>query len=61
MLAKFKVFWQGVRQLSGDDAYERYLQHYAEHHQADGDAPLSKAEFFKKWQDDLWQGVRRCC
>ena len=24
--------WRSVRQLSGDDAYERYLQHYAEHH-----------------------------
>lgn len=61
MLAKLKTFWRGVRQLSGDDAYERYLQHYAEHHQSDTDVPLSKAEFFKKWQDGLWRGVRRCC
>jgi len=61
MRAKFKAFWRGVRQLSGDDAYERYLQHYAEHHQADTGPPLSKSAFFKKWQDGLWQGVRRCC
>ena len=55
-----KIFWQAVRQLSGDDAYERYLIHYAEHHAADG-SPLSKKEFFKKWQDEKWRGVKRCC
>jgi len=48
-----------VRRLSGDDAYERYLQHHAEHHQAD--APLSKEAFFKQWQDEKWNGIKRCC
>jgi uncharacterized short protein YbdD (DUF466 family) len=51
--------WQAIRQLSGDDAYERYLLHHAQHH-ADS-APLNKREFFKRWQDDKWQGVKRCC
>jgi len=54
--------WQRVRQLSGDDAYERYLAHYAEHHaQADAPPPLSRAAFFKQWQDQQWTGVKRCC
>lgn len=53
--------WRGIRQLSGDDAYERYLAHFAEHHQQKGETPLSKAEFFKRWQDSQWQGVKRCC
>jgi len=44
LLNKLKTFWRAVRRLSGDDAYERYLQHHAEHHQAD--APLSKEAFF---------------
>lgn len=61
MHRQLKRFWQGIRQLSGDDAYERYLQHYAEHHQQDGSPPLSKSAFFKQWQDGLWQGIRRCC
>lgn len=61
MLSKIKLFWRGIRQLSGDDAYERYLKHYAEHHQDDGNAPLSKADFFRQWQDEKWQGVKRCC
>lgn len=55
---KLKTLWQAVRQLSGDDAYERYLKHFHEHHQGE---PLSKKEFFKRWQEAKWQGVKRCC
>ncbi len=60
MLQTIKIVWQAIRQLSGDDAYERYLRHHAEHH-ADESEPLSKQAFFKKWQDEKWQGVKRCC
>lgn len=59
MLNKLKMFWRMVRRLSGDDAYERYLQHHAAHHQAD--APLNKEVFFKQWQDEKWNGIKRCC
>ncbi|MGR9087884.1 MAG: CstA-like transporter-associated (seleno)protein [Gammaproteobacteria bacterium] len=63
MKAKFKTVWGWMRRLSGDDAYERYLVHYHEQHQADGEraGPLSKAEFFKQWQDRKWNGIKRCC
>jgi uncharacterized short protein YbdD (DUF466 family) len=65
MRNKIKRVWQTVRQLSGDDAYERYLQNYAKaHHVESGCAchpPLSKAAFFKQWQDKKWNGIRRCC
>ena len=65
MRDKMKVVWQTVRQLSGEDAYERYLQHHARQHQGqEGGAchpPLSKAAFYKQWQDDKWNGVKRCC
>ncbi|WP_228779121.1 YbdD/YjiX family protein [Methylobacter sp. BlB1] len=65
MISRLKSFWQIVRHLSGDDAYERYLKHHAMHHQADSDhvhcQPLSKKEFFKQWQDEKWRGVKRCC
>lgn len=53
--------WCTVRRLSGDDAYERYLQHFAEHHQAQGLPPLSKQAYFKQWQDSKWTGIKRCC
>lgn len=65
MSGKIKAFWRIVRRLSGDDAYEQYLKHYARHHQADAELechpPLSKADFFKQWQDEKWNGIKRCC
>ena len=54
-----------VRRLSGDDAYEQYLKYYARHHQGDAEhdchPPLSKADFFRQWQDEKWNGIKRCC
>jgi len=65
MSGKIKAFWRLVRRLSGDDAYEQYLKHYARHHHADAGyachPPLSKADFFKQWQDEKWNGIKRCC
>lgn len=66
MLKKIKILWRSIRQLSGDDAYERYLKHYAEHHAEHGESEnmpplLSREEFFKQWQDGKWKGVKRCC
>ena len=54
---------KNIRQLSGDDAYERYLKHYAEHHAVhdDTEPSLSREEFFKQWQDSKWKGIKRCC
>lgn len=31
MIKKIKLFWQTIRRLSGDDAYEQYVQHYQQH------------------------------
>ncbi|SNR90689.1 Protein of unknown function [Methylobacillus rhizosphaerae] len=55
--------WRFLRQVSGDDAYERYLQCYgknqvAHQHQQ---PPLSREEFFQLWQQEKWDGVKRCC
>ena len=51
--------WSALRELSGDDAYERYLAHHAETHP---DAvPLDRAAFFREEQKRKWEGVRRCC
>jgi len=60
---RLKKLWCFLRHVSGDDAYEQYLKHHAEFHQATVDAPppLSRKEFFKLWQDGKWKGVKRCC
>ncbi|MCB5186435.1 YbdD/YjiX family protein [Methylobacillus caricis] len=51
--------WQLLRTLSGDDAYERYLGLYVRHGHAE--PPLSREEFFRAWQEEKWNGVKRCC
>jgi uncharacterized short protein YbdD (DUF466 family) len=66
MFKAVKNFWSTIRRLSGDDAYEQYLLHYQQHHSDVADSevlpqPLSREEFFKQWQDEKWQGVKRCC
>jgi uncharacterized short protein YbdD (DUF466 family) len=48
--------------VTGDDAYERYLNHWRacdEQHTANG--PLDRAAFFREEQRRKWEGVRRCC
>jgi uncharacterized short protein YbdD (DUF466 family) len=51
--------WRAIRRLSGDDAYERYLQHHTQHHPET--PPLGREDFFRQWQDTKWKGVKRCC
>ena len=49
-----------VRHISGDDAYERYLEHWQTHHAGEAE-PLDRKTFFKMEQDRKWNGIRRCC
>ena len=56
---RLKKLWRAIRQLSGDDAYERYLAHHAACH-ADA-APLSRGEYFRRREQAKWEGVRLCC
>ncbi|MEY3882645.1 MAG: hypothetical protein RIQ94_3441 [Pseudomonadota bacterium] len=65
MHATLKTVWRIIRRLSGDDAYEQYLKYYHRQHDinsiCDQHPPLSKADFFKQWQDEKWTGIKRCC
>jgi uncharacterized short protein YbdD (DUF466 family) len=47
--------------MTGDDAYERYLDHWRARHAGRSGAPLDRAAFFKEEQRRKWEGVRRCC
>lgn len=69
MLSKLMYFWNIVQQLSGEDAYERYLARFNEYqakhqklhaHEIDS-LPLTRQAFFKQWQDNNWKGIKRCC
>jgi uncharacterized short protein YbdD (DUF466 family) len=55
----WRTLWHGVRTVSGDDAYERYLAHWRACH---GDEkPPSRAEFYRAELERKWSGLRRCC
>ncbi len=56
-----KTGWRLLRQLSGDDAYERYLEHWQRHHATEGEVPLDRQAFFKAEQERKWNGIKRCC
>jgi uncharacterized short protein YbdD (DUF466 family) len=51
--------WACLRQLSGDDAYERYRSHQALAHP--GVPAMSRREFCADEQRRKWSGVSRCC
>lgn len=48
-----------VRELSTDDAYERYLAHHGARHA--GTSPLNRRQFYLQQQQRKWTGVNRCC
>ena len=56
---RLKLLWHYLRQVTGDDAYERYITHQKIAH-ADG-PPLTRQQFFKQRQDEKWSKVSRCC
>ena len=51
--------WRTIRELSGDDAYDRYLAHLAACHP--NATPQARKDFFRRHQQEKWGGIRRCC
>ena len=59
VVAAWRACWRAMRALSGDDAYERYLEHRAAAH---CDTPvLSRREFYVDEQRRKWGTINRCC
>jgi uncharacterized short protein YbdD (DUF466 family) len=54
-----KRAWSYLREVTGDDAYERYLAHQRQAHP--GEAPMTREEWFRERQDRKWSKVSRCC
>ena len=61
MRVALQRIWALLRELTGDDAYERYLAHWHSRHNTDGGAPLDRVAFCREEQRRKWEGVRRCC
>jgi len=51
--------WRWLRAATGDDAYERYVEHRAAEHP--GEPLLTRAAFYEERQRRKWSGVSRCC
>jgi uncharacterized short protein YbdD (DUF466 family) len=51
--------WHWVRALSGDDAYERYLEHCRVHHY--GCTPLDRRQFYVREQERRYSGGPTSC
>jgi uncharacterized short protein YbdD (DUF466 family) len=51
--------WQLLRRLSGDDAYERYLEH--SRHHATESAPLDRRGFYLREQERRFSGGPTSC
>lgn len=59
LVKRLRALWRFVRELTGDDAYDRYLRHHTSRH-ADV-KPLDRRAYFKQAQKQKWSGMRRCC
>lgn len=54
-----RALWAGLRAVTGDDAYERYIEHHAAQHP--GTPPLSRRAFYEAEQNRQWSRINRCC
>ncbi len=57
--AAAQLVWVTLRNLTGDDAYERYCAHAMRRHP--GLTPLTRREFYDQELRRKWSGVNRCC
>lgn len=61
MKQRLRSVWHFIQRLTGEDAYQRYLEHWRrEHGPADG-PPLDRRSFYIAEQQRKWNGPNRCC
>ena len=59
VLARLGSAWSILREMAGDDAYERYRLHHEHHHAHE--PPLTRRDYYIKNQQKKWTGINRCC
>jgi uncharacterized short protein YbdD (DUF466 family) len=59
LIKLLRLGWSTIRELSGDDGYERYLAHHSASHP--NTMPLARSAWFVHEQQQKWSGVKRCC
>ncbi|MDC0127252.1 CstA-like transporter-associated (seleno)protein [Methylophilaceae bacterium] len=56
-----KNIWKFIRTLSGDDAYEVYLNNFIVCKNHSNKKPLSRKDFFCQQLQKKWNKINRCC
>ena len=59
LMNKFRQCWRALRTLTGDNAYELYLQHHS--HTGAARKPLGRKAYFRNAQQGRWDKINRCC
>jgi uncharacterized short protein YbdD (DUF466 family) len=57
----FKSIWKFIRTLSGDDAYEVYLNNFTICVNHPDKQPLSRKDFYHQQLQEKWNKINRCC
>jgi uncharacterized short protein YbdD (DUF466 family) len=55
----WRLIWSGLRAVTGDDAYERYLVHRRARHP--GQPALDRGSFYRAEIERRWTQPNRCC
>ena len=55
----WRRWWDGLRSITGDDAYERYLAHRRLAHP--DEAALDRSQFYRAELERRWSEPNRCC
>lgn len=53
--------WNFIRTLSGDNAYENYLNNFRGCNTHGHKKPLSRKDFFHNQIQKKWNKINRCC
>jgi uncharacterized short protein YbdD (DUF466 family) len=59
LAAALRRIWSGLRSVTGDDAYERYLVHRGQRHP--GQPALDRGAFYRAELERRWTRPNRCC
>lgn len=59
LITVWRRFWSGLRGITGDDAYERYIDHHQARHP--GEPALGRDAFFRAELERRWSQPNRCC
>jgi uncharacterized short protein YbdD (DUF466 family) len=59
LLKPFRYAWEYLKEISGENSYDRYLQTHAATHP--GKSPMTRSEFYRARQDEKFANPGSRC